>query len=80
MITVWPWRKNFGAIDVITSSIGDSIDKILTLIEGKGVDVAMEAVGIPLAVSDVYQVIIVPGGRIANTAVHGKKADLAWPH
>jgi len=40
-----------------------------------GVDVAIEAVGIP-ATFDVCQQIIRPGGHIANVGVHGKSVDL----
>jgi len=40
----------------------------------EGVDVAIEAVGIP-ATWDICQKIVKPGGNIANVGVHGQKVD-----
>ncbi len=45
------------------------------LTENKGVDVAIEAVGIP-ATFELCQAIIAAGGRIANVGVHGKEVPL----
>ena len=42
---------------------------------GRGVDTAIEAVGIP-ATFELCQEIVAPGGVIANVGVHGAKADL----
>jgi alcohol dehydrogenase len=42
---------------------------------GRGVDTAIEAVGVP----DTFQIcqdIVAPGGTIANIGVHGSKVDL----
>jgi alcohol dehydrogenase len=61
----------FGATDIVNASAGDSIEQILALTDGKGVDVAVEAVGIP-DTFDTCQSILVPGGHIANVGVHGK--------
>ena len=47
----------------------------MVLTDGKGVDVAIEAVGIP-ATFDICQSIIAPGGHIANIGVHGKSVTL----
>jgi alcohol dehydrogenase len=66
--------KKFGATQVVNSGDGKAIEKIMELTDGKGVDVAMEAVGIP-ATFDICQEIIKPGGRIANVGVHGKSVD-----
>lgn len=63
--------RSFGATKVVNSSDGKAIEHILALTDGVGVDVAMEAVGIP-ATFDICQSIIAPGGRIANVGVHGK--------
>ena len=41
----------------------------------RGVDTAIEAVGIP-ATFELCQEIIAPGGTIANIGVHGTKVDL----
>jgi len=45
------------------------------LTNGKGVDVAIEAVGYP-ATFDICQQILKPGGRLANIGVHGKPVEL----
>ncbi len=42
---------------------------------GRGVDTAIEAVGIP-ATFELCEKIVAPGGTIANIGVHGKKVDL----
>ena len=49
--------------------------KIMTMTYGRGVDVAIEAVGIP-ATFNLCQTIIAPGGHIANVGVHGESAPL----
>jgi len=41
----------------------------------RGVDTAIEAVGIPVTF-ELCQQIVAPGGAIANIGVHGKKVDL----
>lgn len=64
----------FGATDVINSSDGKTIEKIMELTDGEGVDVAMEVVGIP-ATFEVCQKIIKPGGSIPVLGVHGKPVD-----
>jgi alcohol dehydrogenase len=47
----------------------------MKLTNSKGVDVAIEAVGIP-ATFDICQSIIAAGGHIANVGVHGKSVEL----
>ena len=47
----------------------------MKLTGGAGVDVAIEAVGIP-ATFAICQAIIGVGGRIANVGVHGKPVEL----
>jgi alcohol dehydrogenase len=47
----------------------------MELTDGKGVDVAIEAVGFPVTF-DICQQILKPGGRLANVGVHGKPVDL----
>jgi alcohol dehydrogenase len=42
---------------------------------GRGVDTAIEAVGIP-STFELCEEIVGPGGTIANIGVHGKKVDL----
>lgn len=65
--------KELGATHTLTPS--DSIKEDIAKIVGEdGVDVAIEAVGIPQT-WDVCQKIVKPGGNIANVGVHGKKVD-----
>jgi alcohol dehydrogenase len=65
----------FGATKTVNSGGGDVAKKILALNGGKGVDVAMEAVGIP-ATFELCEAIVAPGGFIANAGVHGKAVSL----
>lgn len=64
----------FGATKAINSGDGRAIEKIKEYTNGKGVDVAIEAVGIP-ATFDICQEIVKPGGYIANVGVHGKPVE-----
>jgi alcohol dehydrogenase len=65
----------FGATHTINSSKEDAIKKVFELTENKGVDVAVEAVGVP-ATFELCESIIAPGGHIANIGVHGKSVAL----
>jgi alcohol dehydrogenase len=65
--------KKFGATEVIDSAKSDAVKTILGSTKD-GVDVAIEAVGIP-ATFNVCQSIVRPGGHIANVGVHGKSVD-----
>jgi alcohol dehydrogenase len=67
--------KKFGATSLINSSDGRAAQRVMDLTEGAGVDVAIEAVGIP-ATFDICQAIVAAGGRIANVGVHGKPVEL----
>ncbi|MGU3398988.1 zinc-dependent alcohol dehydrogenase family protein [Brucellaceae bacterium D45D] len=67
--------KKFGATDAINVSGGAAIETLRKMTDGIGVDVAIEAVGIP-ATFDICQQVIAPGGRIANVGVHGKSVEL----
>jgi alcohol dehydrogenase len=53
----------------------DPVEKIMALTNGRGVDVAIEAVGTPVTFG-ICQSIIAAGGRIANIGVHGKSVEL----
>lgn len=66
--------EKFGATDLVNSSGSDTVDKILSLTKD-GVDVAIEAVGLPQTF-DICQYIVRPGGHIANVGVHGTSVDL----
>ena len=67
--------REFGATTLINSADGKAVERVLELTGGAGVDVAVEAVGMP-ATFDICQAIIAPGGRIANVGVHGKPVEL----
>ncbi|WP_299199362.1 zinc-dependent alcohol dehydrogenase family protein [uncultured Amphritea sp.] len=67
--------KQFGATTIVNNSDGKAAETIMKLTQQRGVDTAMEAVGIPLTF-ELCQDIIAPGGTIANIGVHGKKVDL----
>ncbi len=67
--------KQLGATTVINSSDGRAAARLLELTSGAGVDVAVEAVGIPATV-DICQAILGAGGRLANVGVHGKPVTL----
>lgn len=67
--------KKFGATDAINVSGGAAIETLRKMTDRIGVDVAIEAVGIP-ATFDICQQVIAPGGRIANVGVHGKSVEL----
>src|SRR5690606_35489476 len=65
--------QKFGATDTINSGVSNVEEAIMSCTRD-GVDVAIEAVGIP-ATFDICQNIVRPGGRIANVGVHGKSVD-----
>jgi len=67
--------RQFGATDTIDVSEGGVVDRIRALTDGIGVDVAIEAVGVP-ATFDVCQQVVAAGGRIANVGVHGASVNL----
>jgi len=67
--------KNFGATQTINSSNENAFEKIMDLTGKKGVDVAIEAVGVP-ATFELCESIIAAGGHIANVGVHGKSVNL----
>ena len=67
--------KRLGATKLIDSSDGKAIAKALAMTQGRGVDVAIEAVGIP-ETFEMCQGIIAPGGHIANVGVHGGSVPL----
>jgi alcohol dehydrogenase len=47
----------------------------MKMTSGRGVDTAIEAVGVPVTFV-LCEDIVAPGGTIANVGVHGVKADL----
>ncbi len=75
--------RQFGATRLISSGDGQAVRKVMELTGNRGVDVAIEAVGIP-ETFDVCQAIVAAGGHIANIGVHGKPVQLnldkLWAH
>lgn len=67
--------QRFGATHVIDINTENAVERIFELTQGVGVDVAIEAVGIP-ASFDTCQSVVAPGGSIANVGVHGKSVEL----
>jgi alcohol dehydrogenase len=67
--------RSLGATQVVSSRDGKAADRVMALSGGKGVDVAIEAVGVP-ATFELCQDIIAAGGHIANIGVHGKSAAI----
>jgi alcohol dehydrogenase len=67
--------KGFGATTLINSADGQAAGRVMELTGGAGVDVAIEAVGVP-ATFGICQAIVAAGGRIANVGVHGKPVEL----
>jgi len=67
--------KSFGATKLVNSTNGSPIEKVMQLTDGRGVDVAIEAVGIPFTF-EICESIVKPGGHIANVGVHGKSVEL----
>ncbi len=67
--------KKLGASQVVNNADGKAAEKVMTMTHQRGVDVAIEAIGIP-ASFDVCQSIVTAGGHIANIGVHGKPVQL----
>ena len=67
--------KNFGATDTVNSGTENAVEAVKRIVGEAGVDVAIEAVGIP-ATFDICQKLLKPGGHLANVGVHGKPVEL----
>jgi alcohol dehydrogenase len=67
--------KQFGADVVVNNTTSDPLAVARELTGGLGVDVAIEAVGVPAAF-ELTADLIRPGGRVANIGVHGAPATL----
>ncbi|MCY7372854.1 MAG: zinc-dependent alcohol dehydrogenase family protein [Spirochaetaceae bacterium] len=67
--------KQVGATQGVNSGASDWKEQVLSLTDGYGVDVAVEAVGTP-ATFDMCTQIVRPGGNVANVGVHGKPVQL----
>jgi alcohol dehydrogenase len=73
----------FGATDTVNSGDPDWAEQVMNMTDGLGVDVAIEAVGIPATFTACTK-IVRPGGSVANAGVHGEPVELAlqdlWIH
>jgi alcohol dehydrogenase len=67
--------KRFGADLTFNNTTADPISYVQSLTDGLGVDVAIEAVGVP-ATFELCTALVRPGGHVANIGVHGKPATL----
>src|ERR1700677_3636587 len=67
--------KRFGATTVINSTDGKAVETVMNITGKRGVDTAIEAVGIP-ATFEMCEQIVAPGGTIANIGVHGTQVAL----
>jgi alcohol dehydrogenase len=67
--------ERFGATVAVNSADGHAVERVMQLTDGRGVDVAIEAVGTP-ATFDICQSILAPGGHLANVGVHGQPVAL----
>jgi alcohol dehydrogenase len=67
--------KAVGATHCVNSGASDWANQVLALTDGYGVDVAVEAVGVPATFAMCTQ-LVRPGGTVANVGVHGKPVQL----
>jgi alcohol dehydrogenase len=67
--------RQFGATQTIKSADGKAAETVKKLTGGRGVDTAIEAVGVP-ATFRLCQDLVDPGGIIANIGVHGVQVEL----
>ena len=65
---------DFGATDTVEAG-PDAVDSVLALTDGLGVDVSIEAVGLPETLRTAAS-LVRPGGTIANIGVHGSPVEL----
>ena len=68
--------RAFGATDVVNNGREGWLEEVKAMTDGLGVDVAIEAVGVPATFTACTEVVR-PGGSIANVGVHGAPVELA---
>jgi alcohol dehydrogenase len=75
--------RELGATATVAETGARAVEQVRALTAGAGVDVAVEAVGVPGSF-DLCQDILAPGGRLANVGVHGRSVELhlerLWAH
>ena len=67
--------KELGATDMVSNKDGTAVEQILEETDGVGVDVVIEAIGVP-AGWDMSQNLVRPEVNIAVLGVHGKPATI----
>ncbi|HEX7969104.1 MAG TPA: zinc-dependent alcohol dehydrogenase family protein [Stellaceae bacterium] len=67
--------KRFGATATVHAAGDKAAETVMKMTGGRGVDTAIEAVGVPASFITCED-IVAPGGTIANVGVHGAKVDL----
>jgi len=67
--------RQFGADITINNGTEDAIARVMEMTGGQGVDVAVEAVGVP-ATFELCTDLVRAGGHVANVGVHGQAATL----
>jgi alcohol dehydrogenase len=67
--------RRFGATQTVNNGDGAAVEKVKALTGGRGVDTAIEAVGVS-STFVLCEGLVAPGGVIANVGVHGSKVDL----
>ena len=67
--------RRFGATATVNAKDGNAAEAVMKMTGGRGVDTAIEAVGVPASFITCED-IVAPGGTIANVGVHGVKVDL----
>jgi threonine dehydrogenase-like Zn-dependent dehydrogenase len=66
--------RAFGADEIVDYTKGDSVEQILELTGGEGVDGAIEAFGFPQTWDAAIRVTK-PGGRVSNIGYHGENPE-----
>ncbi|MBI3792309.1 MAG: NAD(P)-dependent alcohol dehydrogenase [Gemmatimonadetes bacterium] len=67
--------RTLGADDVVDASTTDPVEAIMTLTKGRGVDVAIEALGLPQTFESALRVLR-PGGTLSSLGVYSGKLTL----
>jgi len=77
------FAKTFGATKTINNADGKAVAQVMAHTKNRGVDVAIEAIGIASSF-DICQAIVAAGGHLANIGVHGTPVtlniDKLWSH
>lgn len=67
--------RRFGATHAINSAAANAVERVSALTGGRGVDAAIEAVGVP-ATFQFCEDLVAPCGVITNIGVHGRAVEL----